>query len=174
MAYSVPANPEWDLQGLLDKVPDLAKKAIAGGVFLGEIDDIADSDDVSAEVLRLQGQKFSFLRTLSRDLGATQDDRRADFAADDKSQATIKRIAELRVPVNSSFILLTKEEAFVLETVATEIGADQDKIDECVDDDDEIETNLIKLIFETDGNFLFWEHTPKPEKKKQKVCIDFH
>ena len=23
MAYSVPANPEWDLQGLLDKVPDL-------------------------------------------------------------------------------------------------------------------------------------------------------
>ena len=35
MAYSVPANPEWDLQGLLDKVPDLAKKAIAGGVFLG-------------------------------------------------------------------------------------------------------------------------------------------
>ena len=30
MAYSVPANPEWDLQGLLDKVPDLAKKAIAG------------------------------------------------------------------------------------------------------------------------------------------------
>ena len=169
MAYSVPANPEWDLQGLLDKVPDLAKKAIAGGVFLGEIDDIADRDDVSAEVLRLQGQKFSFLRTLSRDLGATQDDRRADFAADDKSQATIKRIAELRVPVNSSFILLTKEEAFVLETVATEIGADQDKIDECVDDDDEIETNLIKLIFETDGNFLFWEHTPKPEKKKQKV-----
>ena len=48
MAYNVPANPEWDLQGLLDKVPDLTKKAIAGGVFLGEIDDIADSDDVSA------------------------------------------------------------------------------------------------------------------------------
>ena len=69
MAYSVPANPEWDLQGLLDKVPDLAKKAIAGGVFLGEIDDIADRDDVSAEVLRLQGQKFSALRTLSKNLG---------------------------------------------------------------------------------------------------------
>ena len=57
----------------------------------------------------------------------------------------------------------------MLETVATEIGADQDKIDECVDDDDDVETNLIKLIFETDGNFLFWEHTPKPETKKQKV-----
>ena len=120
MAYSVPANPEWDLQGLLDKVPDLAKKAIAGGVFLGEIDDIADSNDVSAEVIRLQSQRFSALRTLSKNLGATQEDRRADFGADDKSKATIERIAKLRVPVNSSFILLTKEEAFVLETVATD------------------------------------------------------
>ena len=141
MAYSVPANPEWDLPALLDQVPDLTKKAIAGGVFLGEIDDIADSDDVSAEVIRLQSQGFSALRTLSKNLGATQEERRADFGAEDKNEATIKRIAELRVPVNSSFILLTKEEAFALETIATEIGADQEKIDECVDDDD-IETNL--------------------------------
>ena len=42
MVYSVPANPEWNLQALLDKVPDLTKKAISGGVFLGDIDDIAD------------------------------------------------------------------------------------------------------------------------------------
>ena len=138
MVYSVPANPEWDLQGLLDKVPDLAKKAIAGGVFLGEIDDIADRDDVSAEVSRMQGKRFSELRTLARNLGATPEDRRADFGADDKSQATIERIAKLRVPVNSSFILMTQQEAFVLETVASEIGADPDKIDECIDDDDDV------------------------------------
>ena len=35
MVYSVPADPGWDLQALLDKVPELAKKAIAGGLFLG-------------------------------------------------------------------------------------------------------------------------------------------
>ena len=117
----------------------------------------------------MQGKRFSELRTLARNLGATPEDRRADFGADDKSLATIERIAKLRVPVNSSFILMTQQEAFVLETVASEIGADPDKIDECIDDDDDVEINLIKLIFETDGNFLFWEHTPKPETKKQKV-----
>ena len=74
MAYSVPANPEWDLQGLLDKVPDLAKKAIAGGVFLGEIEDIADSDDVSGsfptrmgrEAMTLGGDSSRKLRSLAR------------------------------------------------------------------------------------------------------------
>ena len=55
------------------------------------------------------------------------------------------------------------------ETVASKIGADQEKIDECIDDDDEVEIKLIKLIFETNDGFLFWEHTPEPEKKKQKV-----
>ena len=35
MAYTVPADPGWDLNALLDKVPELAKKAIAGGLFLG-------------------------------------------------------------------------------------------------------------------------------------------
>ena len=57
MAYSVPANPEWDLPGLLDKVPDLTKKAIAGGVFLGEIEDIADSDDVSGSFPARMGRE---------------------------------------------------------------------------------------------------------------------
>ena len=52
MAYTVPADPGWDLNALLDKVPELAKKAIAGGLFLGHIDDIADQDDVSAAVVK--------------------------------------------------------------------------------------------------------------------------
>ena len=42
MVYSIPADPELDLAGLLDTVPNLVKKAIAGGVFLGDIEDIAD------------------------------------------------------------------------------------------------------------------------------------
>ena len=42
MVYSIPADPGWDLAALLDKVLDLTKKAISGGVFLGDIDDIAD------------------------------------------------------------------------------------------------------------------------------------
>ena len=70
MVYSVPADPEWDLQALLDKVPDLCKKAIAGGIFLGDIDDIADQHDVSSAVVKLQTQKFSVLRSLSKTLGA--------------------------------------------------------------------------------------------------------
>ena len=45
------SSQEWDLQALLDKVPELAKKAIAGGLFLGDIDDIADQDDVTAAVV---------------------------------------------------------------------------------------------------------------------------
>eukprot|EP01048_Picozoa_sp_COSAG05_P001966 COSAG05_NODE_73_length_21807_cov_283.593698_5_plen_128_part_00 len=72
--------------------------------------------------------------------------------------------------VNSLSIQLTKEDVFVLETVASEIGADQDKIDECIDDDEDAEINLIKLIFATDSGFLFWEHTPQQEKKKRKVA----
>ena len=43
MAYTIPADPEQDLKGLLDSVPDLVKEAIAGGLFLGDIDDITDS-----------------------------------------------------------------------------------------------------------------------------------
>ena len=58
MVYSVPANPEWNLQALLDKVPDLTKKAIAGGVFLGDIDDIADRDDVSTAVTDIQWPRW--------------------------------------------------------------------------------------------------------------------
>jgi len=54
MAYTVPADPGWDLNALLDKVPELAKKAIAGGLFLGDIDDIADQDDVSAAVVMVR------------------------------------------------------------------------------------------------------------------------
>ena len=72
MAHSIPADPELDLTGLLDSVPDLAKKAIAGGLFLGDIDDIADSYDVSSAVDDLANQKFSVLRSLSKTLGATQ------------------------------------------------------------------------------------------------------
>ena len=34
MVYSIPADPELDLKGLLDTIPDLAKQAISGGVFL--------------------------------------------------------------------------------------------------------------------------------------------
>ena len=33
MAYTVPADPEWDLQALIDKVPEIAKKA-GTGLFL--------------------------------------------------------------------------------------------------------------------------------------------
>ena len=51
MVYTVPADPEWDLQALMDKVPELLKEAIAGGLFLGDIEDVADKDDVSAAVV---------------------------------------------------------------------------------------------------------------------------
>ena len=169
MVYDIPADPEWDLQALLAKVSDLCKEAVAGGIFLGDIGDQADQHDVTSAVAELQNQRFSVLRSLSRTLGATQEDRRADYGAEDRIKATIDRIAKLRVPVNSSFVLLTAEDAFVLETIASEIGADQEKIDNCIDEDDEVEIKLIKLIFETDSGFLFWEHTPKPENKKQKV-----
>ena len=64
----------------------------------------------------------------------------------DRIQATIDRIAKLRVPVNSSFVLLTNEDAFVIETIASEIDADQEKIDNCIDEDDDVEIKLIKLI----------------------------
>eukprot|EP01048_Picozoa_sp_COSAG05_P028158 COSAG05_NODE_8594_length_690_cov_0.785110_2_plen_112_part_00 len=94
MVYSVPADPGWDLQALLDKVPELAKKAITGGLFLGDIDDIADQDDVSRAVVKMETQKFSVLRSLSKTLGATQEDRRADYGAEDKIKATINRIAK--------------------------------------------------------------------------------
>ena len=67
---------------------------------------------------------------------------RADYGAEDRIKATIDRIAKLRVPVNSSFVLLTGEDAFVLETIASEIGADQEKIDNCIDEDDEVEIKL--------------------------------
>ena len=97
MVYSVPTDPGWDLQALLDKVPKLAKKAIAGGLFLGDIDDIADQDDVSRAVVKMETQKFSVLRSLSKILGASQEDRRADYGATDKIKATINRIAKLRV-----------------------------------------------------------------------------
>ena len=49
-----------------------AKKAIAGGAFLGDIDDIADTYDISSAVEDLANQKFSVLRSLSKTLGATQ------------------------------------------------------------------------------------------------------
>ena len=55
MAYTIPAGPEQDLKGLLDSVPHLAKKAIAGGVFLGDIDDINNSYDVSIDANELGG-----------------------------------------------------------------------------------------------------------------------
>ena len=56
--------------------------------------------------------------------------------------------------------------------VASDIGAEQSEIDECIDDDDETVSKLIKLIFKTDSGFLFWEHSPKQQKKKQKVGHD--
>ena len=89
MAYSIPANPELDLTGLLDTVPDLAKKAITGGVFLGDIDDVTDNYDVSTAVDDLANQKFSALRLLSRFLGATLEGRLADYEAEDKIKATV-------------------------------------------------------------------------------------
>ena len=73
----------------------MAKKAIAGGAFLGDIDDIADGYDVQSAVDDLANQKFSVLRSLSKTLGATQEDRRADYGAEDKVKATIERIASL-------------------------------------------------------------------------------
>ena len=138
MVYDIPADPEWDLQALLAKVSDLCKEAVAGGIFLGDIGDLADQHDVTSAVAELQNQRFSVLRSLSRTLGATKEDRRADYGAEDRIKATIDRIAKLRVPVNSSFVLLTGEDAFVLETIASEIGADQEKIDNCIDEDDEV------------------------------------
>ena len=108
MAYSIPADPELDLTGMLDTVRDLAKKAITRGAFLGDIDDIADDYDVSSAVDDLANQKFSVMRSLFKTLGATQEDRRADYGAEDKVKATIERIAKLRVKVNSSFVLLTR------------------------------------------------------------------
>ena len=65
MAYTVPADPGLDLVGLLDSVPDLAKKAITGGAFLGDIDDITDNYDVRTAVDDLANQKFSALRPSS-------------------------------------------------------------------------------------------------------------
>ena len=56
--YSIPADPELDLTGLLDTVPDLAKQAISGGGFLGDIDEIADTYDVGTVVEDLAKQKF--------------------------------------------------------------------------------------------------------------------
>ena len=80
MAYSIPAGPDLDLTGLLDSVSDLAKKAIAGGVFLGDIEDIADSYDVTAatttSIDELASQKFSALACILHSL--IQTDERAD------------------------------------------------------------------------------------------------
>ena len=59
----------------LSKVSDLCKEAVAGGIFLGDIDDLADQHDVTSAVAELQNQRFSVLRSLSRTLGATQEDR---------------------------------------------------------------------------------------------------
>ena len=81
MVYDIPADPEWDLQALLAKVSDLCKEAVAGGIFLGDIGDLADQHDVTSAVAELQNQRFSALRSLSRTLGATQEDRRADYGA---------------------------------------------------------------------------------------------
>ena len=85
MVYDIPADPEWDLQALLGKVSDLCKEAVAGGIFLGDIGDLADQHDVTSAVAELQNQRFSVLRSLSRTLGATQEDRRADYGAEDCS-----------------------------------------------------------------------------------------
>ena len=84
MVYDIPADPEWDLQALLAKVSDLCKEAVAGGIFLGDIGDLADQHDVTSAVAELQNQRFSVLRSLSRTLGATQEDRRADYGAEDR------------------------------------------------------------------------------------------
>ena len=48
MVYDILADPEWDLQALLAKVSDLCKEAVAGGIFLGDIGDLADQHDVTS------------------------------------------------------------------------------------------------------------------------------
>eukprot|EP01048_Picozoa_sp_COSAG05_P002140 COSAG05_NODE_80_length_21046_cov_45.708325_7_plen_100_part_00 len=80
MVYSIPADPELDLKGLLDTIPDLAKQAISGGVFLEDSDDTADTYDAGTAVEDLAKQKcFSSRRSLSKTLGATQEDRQLDY-----------------------------------------------------------------------------------------------
>ena len=71
MVYSVPADPGWDLQALLDKVPELAKKAIAGGLFL-RITIRYDLHYRKIAPAEAVGIFSNLLRASSRDLAAAQ------------------------------------------------------------------------------------------------------
>ena len=85
--YSIPADPELDLTGLLDTVPDLAKQAISGGGFLGDIDEIADTYDVRTVVEDLAKQKFLSSALSVPRLSGVQEDRRLDYGEEDKIKA---------------------------------------------------------------------------------------
>ena len=58
MVYDIPADPEWDLQALLAKVSDLCKEAVAGGIFLGDIGDLADQHDVGRRSRLAKTKRF--------------------------------------------------------------------------------------------------------------------
>ena len=85
--YSIPADPELDLTGLLDTVPDLAKQAISGGGFLGDIDEIADTYDVRTVFEDLAKQKFLSSALSVPRLSGVQEDRRLDYGEEDKIKA---------------------------------------------------------------------------------------
>ena len=100
---------------------------LKGGILIKDMDPDPTGPGIQKLVKKFKSKKFTALRDIAKDLGATEADLKEIYRNKDKSAAMIIYIAKLQVTINDTYLLLRQAEMFDLETIAidTRTGREQ-------------------------------------------------